>query len=117
MDAILLNKLVFYGNLGITEGERSKRQRIKVSVRIDLDLAQAAAADRIEQALNYTLARKEIQFLIETQEFHLIEALANAVNMRLLGIFSGALRVTTILTKLDIRGTPTVIMSKHKKAA
>jgi len=117
MDAILLNKLIFMGTLGVTEEERSKLQRIKVSVRINLNLAEAAQTDRIEQALNYTIARKEVQFIVENQTFNLVEALANTINMRLLGLFRNIDSVTTIITKLDIRGAPTVIMHRNKKAA
>jgi dihydroneopterin aldolase len=113
MDCILLNKLVFHGCHGITEEERSKTQRIKVSVRVNLDLSEAARADRIEQALNYTMMRKEIQHLVETQSFNLIESMAATINNRLLG-FRDVESVRTVVTKLDIRGQPTVIMKKAK---
>jgi dihydroneopterin aldolase len=116
MDSILLNKLVFSGCHGVTAEERSKPQRIRVSVRMWLELSCAAQTDDIYQTLNYSNIRKEVQHIIENQSYNLVESMTNAINSRIMS-FRQVFQVRTIVTKLDIRGRPTIIMTKTKAIA
>lgn len=67
---------VFYC-VGVTDEERSKPQRLLLTVDLDLDFTAAVSSDRVERSINYfTVAQKLLKYG-ETHSWRLLERLAS----------------------------------------
>lgn len=84
MDKVIIQNLQVYGILGIHPHEQRTPQRIQISLKADTDIQKAAAADDIQQTVNYsTLAKLIVQF-VEAGQFLTIEALIEALAEKIL---------------------------------
>jgi dihydroneopterin aldolase len=75
MDTIFIDGLNTYGILGIHPHEQRKPQPIRVSVRVTMDISQAAKKDDIFQTINYSTLANQITEFIDSTHFFTIEAL------------------------------------------
>lgn len=78
-DRIEIKDLLLRGIVGVNESERRKRQDILVNVRMTADTRRAAAADSLDDAVNYRTVSKGIIALVEASEFHTVERLADEI--------------------------------------
>ena len=79
MDIIFLRGLQVEAVIGIWEWERKVRQTIAIDLEFSTKARDAAATDRIEDAINYhDVAQRLIRFT-EESEFRLVETLAEAL--------------------------------------
>ncbi len=65
---------VFY-NVGVTEEERSKPQRLLVTVDMNLDFSTASISDRIEKTINYQEVADELLKFGQNRNWKLLEKL------------------------------------------
>ncbi len=65
---------VFY-NVGVTEEERSKPQRLLVTVDMNLDFSTASISDRIEKTINYQEVADELLKFGQNRSWKLLEKL------------------------------------------
>lgn len=65
---------VFY-NVGVTEEERSKPQRLLVTVDMNLDFSTASVSDRIEKTINYQEVADELLKFGQNRSWKLLEKL------------------------------------------
>ncbi len=79
MDRILIRELSARCTLGVSEEERREKQDVVVSLALSADLAPVARADDLDGALDYRAVKKRVLSLVERSEFHLLEALAEAI--------------------------------------
>ncbi|MGE5549622.1 MAG: dihydroneopterin aldolase [Bacteroidota bacterium] len=84
MDRITLQNMVFYTYNGAYAAEKELGQRLEVDLELLLDLAPAGMNDDLETALNYAEVYTQVREIIETREFDLLEALAEAIAGELL---------------------------------
>lgn len=76
MDIVFLRDLRIDTVIGIYDWERKTRQTVIIDLEMGCDIAQAAASDSIDDALDYkSVAKRLIQFIGES-EFQLVETLA-----------------------------------------
>ena len=78
-DKIVLRDMVFYGYHGVFEAEREIGQRFEVDVELHLDLRSIGRADDIELTINYVDVYTVVKEIVEEQEYHLVERLAEAI--------------------------------------
>jgi len=72
---------VFYC-VGVTEAERTKAQRLLLTVDMSLDLTSAAITDRIERTINYAELAQDLIKFGEKRSWKLLEKLvANIADM------------------------------------
>ena len=69
---------VFY-QVGVTDEERAKPQRLLITVEMDFDFSTAAMSDRVEKTINYFDVAQELLKYGERRSWKLLEKLA--VNM------------------------------------
>lgn len=62
--------------IGIHPFERSSRQRLLISLTLEVDFTEAARTDAIEQAVDYTALSEEIAAFARKGRYALIETLA-----------------------------------------
>ena len=79
MDVILIRDLTRRCIVGVRENERSEKQDVLVSLWLYTDLRGAAASDRLEDAVDYSVLKKQILGMAEESRFFLVETLAEAI--------------------------------------
>lgn len=79
MDCLHLSGLRCYGYTGALPEEQVLGQWFEVDLKLWLDLAPAGASDRLTDTLDYREVITEVQALIQTEKFNLIERLADAI--------------------------------------
>ncbi|GGJ12372.1 dihydroneopterin aldolase [Alicyclobacillus cellulosilyticus] len=79
MDEIFIRGLVCYGYHGVFPEERRLGQRFIVHLRLGLNLASAAAADNLEQSVDYGAVCQTVQRVVEGEPQQLIERVAERV--------------------------------------
>jgi FolB domain-containing protein len=79
MDRILISDLLVRCIIGVRNDERRDKQDVLINLSIDADLGRAGRSDRLEDSLDYRSLTKQIMAMAEGSQFHLVEALAEAV--------------------------------------
>jgi FolB domain-containing protein len=79
MDKIFIENLRIHAILGVRDWERETPQEIVVSVALETDTRPAAASDRVEDSVDYSVLAKEIRAHVEQARRFTVEALAEDV--------------------------------------
>lgn len=98
MDCIHLTQIRAYGYTGALPEEQVLGQWFEVDLTLWLDLSQAGQSDRLEDTLDYRAVISNVQTLIKTSKFALLEKLATAIAESILG-FDRVSQVEVRLTK------------------
>jgi len=78
-DRILISDLSVRCIIGVNEDEQREKQDVIISLAITADLSKAGKSDRFEDAVDYRAIKKEILKMVEDSNYHLVEALAEAI--------------------------------------
>lgn len=84
---ICLNEMVFYGFHGVFAEERSLGQRFIVSLHLTTNDADDILIHKLEDTVDYTQVYALLKDIMETDQFHLLENVANAILDRVLDEF------------------------------
>ncbi len=79
MDRILVSDLSVRCILGVYDEERREKQDVLINLVIFADLRKAGKSDRFEDTVDYRALKKKILKMAEASEYHVVEALAEAV--------------------------------------
>ncbi len=79
MDRILIKDLLVRCVIGVHDEERRDKQDVLINLSLSVDLHKAGTSDRLEDSVDYRALNKEILSMVEHSQFHLVEALAQAV--------------------------------------
>lgn len=85
MDRIRICDLLVRCILGINESERREKQDVLINLTIYTDMRKAGKSDRIEDSVDYRALKKRVLAMVETSQYFLEEALADAVAELCLG--------------------------------
>lgn len=69
---------VFY-QIGVTDEERAKPQRLLISVEMDVDFTTAAMSDRLEKTINYFDVAQELLKYGNNRNWKLLEKLTSNI--------------------------------------
>ena len=83
-DRLVLEGMQFFGHHGDVPAERELGSRIHVDVELRVDTAPAAASDDLRDALDYVRCYTLIKDIVENNQFHLLETIAERVASRLM---------------------------------
>lgn len=78
--------MTFFGRHGVFPAERELGARFTVDVELEADLARAGASDRLDDTVNYAHAYELVREVVEGDPCHLLEAVAQRIADRLLGL-------------------------------
>ena len=67
------------GRHGVLPEELSRAQPFEVDVRLEVDLAAAAASDRLEDTIDYGVLAEALARTIELESYNLLERLADRI--------------------------------------
>ena len=98
MDTITIKDLGVLCKIGVPDEERSKPQRLLITVEMSGEFSRAAQSDDIAHTINYYDVSQRITQLCATQSFKLIERLADQIATILLSEF-GAQQATVEVKK------------------
>ena len=84
MDYIHIEDLKVRGKHGVMDIERRLEQEFEVSVKIEVDTAPAVKSDNLADALDYAPVKDTIINIIQSENFYLIEKLADTIASELL---------------------------------
>jgi len=79
MDRIRICDLLVRCILGINESERREKQDVLINLTIYTDMRKAGKTDRIEDSVDYRALKKRVLAMVESSQYFLEEALADAV--------------------------------------
>ncbi len=79
MDRIIISDLLVRTIIGVNDNERKGQQDVVINLSLSLDLSKAGKSDRLDDSVDYRALNKRIVTMAENSQFHLVEALAQAV--------------------------------------
>lgn len=79
MDTISINDIEVKFRIGVSDEERSKPQRLSISVEMDLDIRASSAADDLEKTVDYFEVHQSITKMGAGCDWKLIETLAEDI--------------------------------------
>lgn len=92
-DAIFVTGLLLHAHHGVMEHEEKVGQRFVIDLELDIDLATAAASDRLADTVSYASIVETATQAFTAKNFRLVEAAAGAVAEAVLSAFP---RVTAV---------------------
>lgn len=97
-DKIIIDGIEFYGYHGDLPQERELGQRFRVDLELRFDILRAGLSDRIEDTINYASVVERVCHIGGSEQYRLIEALAERIAVTVLNEFSPT-EVTVRMTK------------------
>lgn len=98
MDKIKLKRLKFYGYHGVLEEENRLGQKFTVNLELYADLSKASKTDSVEDTINYALVYELVKKIVETEQYNLIEKLAEEITARVFDAFE---KVKEIIVEIE----------------
>lgn len=83
-DLVEVRDLSVRAIIGIFDFERDARQEVLINYSIETSIADAAASDSIDDALDYKSVTKEVIALVEGSSFFLVETLVEKIAAKIL---------------------------------
>ena len=87
-DVVRLEQIELLAHIGVPEEERSKPQRLTISVTFWPKTQAWELSDDINRAVNYAAVCDEVRRFVESRRDRLIETLADALALHLLATFA-----------------------------
>jgi len=73
---ITIHNAVFYAYHGVSDGEQAVGAQFELDVEMTADIAPAAASDVLADTLNYESVYAELQHIVTSRKYKLLETLA-----------------------------------------
>ena len=83
-DRILLEGMRFFAHHGDVAAERELGSHLIVDVELRTDLGAPARSDSLHDTVDYVRCYEVVREVVETRQYHLLEALADAIATALL---------------------------------
>lgn len=120
MDSIHLRGIRSYGYTGVLPEEQVLGQWFEVELTLWLDLSQPGVSDRLEDTLDYRGLVNNVQVLVKTAKFKLLERLATAIADQALESIKVE-QVQVRLTKLaapipDFEGQVSIELTRQRRS-
>jgi dihydroneopterin aldolase len=84
---ICLNEMVFYGFHGVFAEERALGQRFIVSLHLTTDDTHDKKIHKLDDTVDYTKVYALLKNIMESDQFHLLESVANVILDKVLAEF------------------------------
>jgi dihydroneopterin aldolase len=78
-DRLLLEGMEFFGHHGDVPAERELGSRLYIDVELRADLAPAGRSDSLQDTVDYVRCYEVVRGVVEGQQMHLLEAIAEQV--------------------------------------
>lgn len=115
-DRIHIEQLEISAHIGVPEKERSRPQRLTVSISFWPCYEQRDIADKIDNTVNYSIVAEETKNFVRDQSTTLIETLADRLATHLLKTFS-IQKITVELRKFPLEDAKHVSVTVTRTAS
>ena len=119
MDTIFIENYVLEGRHGHFKREHELPQRFRIDIKAYVQAPQAAASDRLHDAVDYRLLRDAARKVIQGSSINLVETIAEHIALLVLNDTRVA-SVCVVIRKLDVwkgNGVPGVEITRQNKKA
>lgn len=116
MDTITIKDLAVLCRIGVPDEERSRPQRLLITVQMRGDFSKAGQSDQIEHTINYYDVSRRIVDFCRTESFKLIEKLGEEIAGFILKDF-GARRVAVEVKKFILSDARYVSFKLERNAS
>jgi FolB domain-containing protein len=103
-DTLRIEDLMVYARIGVTQNERAYPQRLLLSAAVEADLQNAIEAKDVSQGLCYASLADSIVETASTQEWVLVEELAEEISSLIFQNFPAALALHLTIKKFAVPG-------------
>ena len=79
MDRIFIKDLALRCIVGIRDDERREKQDVIINIALSVDLNKPGRTDNFDDTVDYSNLKKRVLDMVESSQFFLIEALAQAI--------------------------------------
>jgi dihydroneopterin aldolase len=114
-DRLTVRALRLMAHIGVTEEERSERQRLEVDVDLYADLEAAGRSGDLAKTIDYRQVADGVRSLVEGRPWHLVEAAARATLDLLLERFPQAGGAVVRVRKYVLPGTECVEIEMERR--
>lgn len=115
MDYVHIEHLILHGKHGVSERERVDGHVFDLSLKLGVDMAEAAHTDRIKDAVDYDPIRKIVEEIVTTHSYHLIERLADVIIARILeDVRILSVQLTIKKTEIWENGVPGITVERTR---
>jgi len=105
MDTIRITGLELDCIVGVRPAERRRRQRVRLSIELGVELARPAHSSRMKESVDYSVVVEEVASLLRFRQYRLIETATEEIAAMLFGTHPPALSVAVTLEKPEaLRG-------------
>lgn len=105
MDTIRITGLELECIVGVRPAERRRRQRVRLTLELGLDLSRAAQSSRIAHTVDYSVVTDDVSALLHFREYQLIETATEEIAAMLLGTHPTVMSASVCLEKPEaLRG-------------
>jgi len=87
MDKISLRNVCLFAHHGAVSAEREAGQKLEFDVDLEGSFRNAAGSDSLARAVDYTRVYEEMERIVLSERYHLLESLAEEVAERILEKF------------------------------
>ena len=91
VDKIVIKDLGVLCRIGVPDEERSKPQRLLITIEMGGDFSRAGDSDDIEHTINYFDVSRRVIALCQEEAYHLLEKLAEEIAKTVLNEFGATL--------------------------
>jgi dihydroneopterin aldolase len=78
-DKIIIKELLYRGRVGVSDSERSRKQKLLIDLEIYGDFSAAAREDDVKKTISYSEVYRSVMAFLDNREFHLIETVAEEI--------------------------------------
>lgn len=93
MDKIIMKNMAFYGYHGVFPEEKKLGQKFFITAILYLDLKEAGINDDLNASVNYGEIYEIIKFIVEKENFKLLEALSEKICITIFNNFNKIHRI------------------------
>lgn len=111
MDRIMIEDLQVYAYHGVAREEKITGQMFLVSLQIGVNLERAVASDDVNDTLNYADICNDVQMVMQSKKYNLIESAAMSIIEYLFRTYTSIMEIHVLLKK------PWAPMGHHLKYA
>jgi dihydroneopterin aldolase len=105
VDTIRISRLELSCIVGVRPAERHRRQKIALSLELELDVSRAARSGRIGHTVDYSVVADEVSALLEFREYRLVEMATEEIAAMILGVHTAVEHAHVTLEKPEaLRG-------------
>lgn len=104
MERIILEEISACTHVGVAKKERSKKQKLLVSITIEPEVQYSSIRDSIDNTVNYSHVRMDVKNILKAGNFKLIETVAERIAHHIKKNYS-IKNITVVVKKFPYKDT------------